>query len=116
MTVFFIELGPELRVNQLSPKYWREMSRKQGVSAAEKKKRILGLFHQSCDFYNLKEIEKLGVKAGVVEQSIKGVVEELVCFLSFFLFSLLDFRAINANLLGCRRTGISRKGTIINDI
>lgn len=53
------------------------MSRK-GVSAEEKRKRIESIFHESGEFYQLKDIEKLGPKRGVVAQSVKDVLMSLV--------------------------------------
>ncbi|KAI7871138.1 meiotic nuclear division protein 1 [Spinellus fusiger] len=53
------------------------MSRK-GVSAEEKRKRLEALFHESGDFYQLKEVEKLGTKKGIVSQAIKDVLQSLV--------------------------------------
>ena len=40
------------------------MGRK-GVSLQEKRERILHIYHESKEVFNLKEIEKLGAKAGV---------------------------------------------------
>ncbi|KAI9281017.1 meiotic nuclear division protein 1 [Sporodiniella umbellata] len=53
------------------------MSRK-GVSADEKRKRIQKIFHESGEFFQLKDIEKLGAKRGVVSQSVKDVLMSLV--------------------------------------
>ncbi|KAI9273894.1 meiotic nuclear division protein 1 [Helicostylum pulchrum] len=53
------------------------MSRK-GVSADEKRKRIESIFHETGEFYQLKDIEKLGPKRGVVSQSVKEVLTSLV--------------------------------------
>ncbi|TMW62822.1 hypothetical protein Poli38472_005440 [Pythium oligandrum] len=52
--------------------------RKKGVSLEEKRERILKIYHESKDVYNIKEIEKLGAKAGVVLQTIKDVNQALV--------------------------------------
>ncbi|KDO16624.1 hypothetical protein SPRG_17873 [Saprolegnia parasitica CBS 223.65] len=52
--------------------------RKKGVSLDEKRDRILKLYHESLDVFNLKEVEKLGSKAGVVLQTIKDVNQALV--------------------------------------
>ncbi|OQR88548.1 meiotic nuclear division protein [Thraustotheca clavata] len=52
--------------------------RKKGVSLDEKRERILKIYHESLDVFNLKEIEKLGSKAGVVLQTIKDVNQALV--------------------------------------
>lgn len=40
------------------------MGRK-GVSLQEKRERILHIYHESKEVFNLKEVEKLGSKAGV---------------------------------------------------
>ncbi|KAJ0410445.1 hypothetical protein P43SY_002777 [Pythium insidiosum] len=52
--------------------------RKKGVSLEEKRERILKIYHESKEVYNLKEIEKLGAKAGVVLQTVKDVNQALV--------------------------------------
>lgn len=39
--------------------------RKKGVSMEEKRARILHIYHDSKDVFNLKEVEKIGAKAGV---------------------------------------------------
>ncbi|KAJ0412905.1 hypothetical protein ATCC90586_002535 [Pythium insidiosum] len=44
----------------------------------EKRERILKIYHESKEVYNLKEIEKLGAKAGVVLQTVKDVNQALV--------------------------------------
>ncbi|KAI9229145.1 MAG: meiotic nuclear divisions 1 [Piptocephalis tieghemiana] len=50
-----------------------------GVSAAEKKTRLLALFHESKDVYQLKDLEKIAPKAkGIVQQSVKDVLQQLV--------------------------------------
>ncbi|TFK20963.1 meiotic nuclear division protein 1 [Coprinopsis marcescibilis] len=50
-----------------------------GVSAEEKRVRLLEIFHESKDFYQLKELEKLGPKLkGIVSQSVKEVLQGLV--------------------------------------
>ncbi|KAI8641927.1 meiotic nuclear division protein 1 [Parasitella parasitica] len=48
------------------------------LSVDEKRKRIESLFHESGEFYQLKDIEKLGVKKGVTSQSIKDILMSLV--------------------------------------
>lgn len=55
--------------------------RKKGVSMEEKRERILHIYHDSKDVFNLKEVEKIGAKAGV------GMcLHTLVCaLLAFFL-------------------------------
>ncbi|KAF0742387.1 hypothetical protein Ae201684_002661 [Aphanomyces euteiches] len=52
--------------------------RKKGVSLDEKRERILKIYHENLEVYNLKEVEKLGSKAGVVLQTIKDVNQALV--------------------------------------
>ncbi|XP_045451362.1 meiotic nuclear division protein 1 homolog [Melitaea cinxia] len=55
------------------------MSKKRGLSADEKKIRMLEIFHQSKDFYQLKELEKIAPKEkGITMQSVKEVVQSLV--------------------------------------
>jgi hypothetical protein len=41
------------------------MSKRKGVTLEEKRVRILKIYHDSKDVFNLKEVEKLGAKAGV---------------------------------------------------
>ncbi|RHY64472.1 hypothetical protein DYB30_000514 [Aphanomyces astaci] len=63
----------------LAPVALRHMSkRKKGVSLDEKRERILKIYHDNLEVYNLKEVEKLGSKAGVVLQTIKDVNQALV--------------------------------------
>ncbi|XP_013189712.2 meiotic nuclear division protein 1 homolog [Amyelois transitella] len=55
------------------------MSKKRGLSADEKKTRMLEIFHQSKDFFQLKELEKIAPKEkGITVQSVKEVVQSLV--------------------------------------
>uniref|UniRef100_A0A7S2XYC3 Meiotic nuclear division protein 1 homolog n=1 Tax=Fibrocapsa japonica TaxID=94617 RepID=A0A7S2XYC3_9STRA len=55
------------------------MSKKRkGLSLEEKRQRILGIYHSSGEVYNLKEIEKIASKAGVVLQTIKDVNQSLI--------------------------------------
>ncbi|CEG67239.1 hypothetical protein RMATCC62417_03700 [Rhizopus microsporus] len=49
-----------------------------GLSLDEKRKRIQKIFHESGEFYQLKDIEKIGPKKGVVAQSVKDVLMSLV--------------------------------------
>ncbi|KAI0087994.1 meiotic nuclear division protein 1 [Irpex rosettiformis] len=50
-----------------------------GLSAEEKRVRLLEIFHETKDFYQLKELEKLGPKMkGIVSQSVKEVLQSLV--------------------------------------
>ncbi|KDR18233.1 meiotic nuclear division protein 1 homolog [Zootermopsis nevadensis] len=55
------------------------MSKQKGVSAEEKRKRMLQIFHEKKEFFQLKELEKIAPKEkGIVEQSVKDVVQSLV--------------------------------------
>ncbi|KAJ3896278.1 meiotic nuclear division protein 1, partial [Lentinula edodes] len=50
-----------------------------GLSADEKRVKLLEIFHETKDFYQLKELEKLGPKLkGIVSQSVKEVLQSLV--------------------------------------
>ncbi|CAH0485231.1 unnamed protein product [Peronospora farinosa] len=51
---------------------------RKGVSLEEKRERLLRIYHESKEVFNLKEIEKLGSKAGVVLQTVKDVNQALV--------------------------------------
>ncbi|OWZ14522.1 Dephospho-CoA kinase [Phytophthora megakarya] len=44
----------------------------------EKRERILHIYHESKEVFNLKEMEKLGSKAGIVLQTVKDVNQALV--------------------------------------
>ncbi|XP_071446960.1 meiotic nuclear division protein 1 homolog [Hetaerina americana] len=55
------------------------MSKRKGLSVEEKKKKMLEIFHESLDFYQLKELEKIAPKQkGVIAQSVKDVIQSLV--------------------------------------
>jgi len=55
------------------------MSKRKGVSAEEKRTRMLDLLYERRDFFQLKELERLGPKEkGVVSQSVKEVIQSLV--------------------------------------
>ncbi|WOK97924.1 meiotic nuclear division protein [Canna indica] len=54
------------------------MSKKRGLSLEEKREQMLQIFYESQDFFLLKELEKLGLKKGVISQSVKDVVQSLV--------------------------------------
>eukprot|EP00753_Platysulcus_tardus_P005158 PLAT12948.1.p1 GENE.PLAT12948.1~~PLAT12948.1.p1 ORF type:complete len:213 (+),score=102.00 PLAT12948.1:27-641(+) len=54
------------------------MSRRKGVSFDEKRRRLLSIMFEGKTVFNLKELEKLGGKAGVVPQSVKDVVGTLL--------------------------------------
>ena len=51
---------------------------KKGLSLEEKRKRILDIYYEKKEVFNLKEIEKIGAKRGVVFQAIKDVNQSLV--------------------------------------
>ncbi|KAI9237640.1 hypothetical protein MVEG_02213 [Podila verticillata NRRL 6337] len=54
------------------------MSRK-GLSAADKRTKLLELFHESGTFHKLQELEKTAPKLkGIVQQSVKDVLQSLV--------------------------------------
>lgn len=55
------------------------MSKKKGVSAEEKRIRMLDIFYDKKDVFQLKELEKIAPKEkGIVVQSVKDVVQSLV--------------------------------------
>ncbi|KAM3567677.1 hypothetical protein VYU27_010183 [Nannochloropsis oceanica] len=55
------------------------MSKRKGMSLEEKRATILNIYHTGPGLvYNLKEIENLASKLGVVSQSIKDVNQGLV--------------------------------------
>lgn len=49
-----------------------------GVSAAEKKDRMVGMFHKDCEVFTKKEVDKHASKAGIVSGAVEGVLKELV--------------------------------------
>ncbi|OWT35569.1 hypothetical protein C347_00092 [Cryptococcus neoformans AD2-60a] len=52
---------------------------KRGLSMEEKKTKMLEIFHESAEFYSLKELEKIAPKSkGIVVQSVKEVLDDLV--------------------------------------
>jgi len=55
------------------------MSKKRGMSIAEKREVMLDILHSANAPFLLKELEKLGAKRGVVEQTVKGAADWLVC-------------------------------------
>ncbi|KAJ3557261.1 hypothetical protein NM688_g1566 [Phlebia brevispora] len=56
-----------------------DRSAPRGLSAEEKRTRLLEIFHETKDFYQLKELEKLGPKMkGIVSPSVKEVLQSLV--------------------------------------
>ncbi|KAG8276967.1 meiotic nuclear division protein 1 homolog [Homalodisca vitripennis] len=55
------------------------MSKRKGVSADEKRTRMLNLFYEKKEFFSLKELEKIAPKEkGIIAQSVKEVVQSLV--------------------------------------
>lgn len=55
------------------------MSKKKGLSNEEKCKKVLEIFTESQDVYNLKDIERIAPKSkGVISQSVKDVLNQLV--------------------------------------
>jgi len=53
--------------------------KKKALSFDEKRERLLNIFHEKKEVFNLKELEKLGAKAGIVLQTVKDVLDSLVC-------------------------------------
>ena len=54
------------------------MSKKRGLSLEDKRNVILSIYHDNKEPYNLKEIESIGSRMGVVQQTIKDVNQSLV--------------------------------------
>lgn len=55
------------------------MSRRKGLSHEEKRQKMMELFYERKDFFQLRELEKLGPKEkGVISQAVKDVVQSLV--------------------------------------
>lgn len=55
------------------------MSKKKPLSFAEKREKVLQIFHGNKEFYQLKDIEKIATsQKGVVEKSVKEVLISLV--------------------------------------
>lgn len=52
--------------------------KKKGMTLDEKRSTILGIVSTSGDVFNLKDLEKIGAKNGVVEKTVKDVVQSLV--------------------------------------
>ena len=74
---------------------------KKGLSLEEKRQRILGIYYEKKEVFNLKEIEKLGAKRGVVFQSIGTTSIESLIVQNFAGVRL----SFNASQFGA--TGIS---------
>ncbi|PIO56585.1 Mnd1 family protein, partial [Teladorsagia circumcincta] len=54
-------------------------SRKKGLSLEEKRAKMLELFYESQEFFQMKELEKIAPKQkGVIAQSVKEVTQSLV--------------------------------------
>ena len=55
------------------------MSRKRGLSADEKRTKMLEILYEKKDFFLLKELEKIAPKEkGIISQSVKDVLQSLV--------------------------------------
>lgn len=55
------------------------MSKKRGVSAEEKRTRLLEVFHEKKEFFQLKELEKIAPKEkGITAASVKETLQRLV--------------------------------------
>ncbi|XP_061395309.1 meiotic nuclear division protein 1 homolog [Musca vetustissima] len=55
------------------------MSKRKPLSAEEKQTKLLELFHETNDVFQLKDLERIAPKEkGVVMQSVKGILQELV--------------------------------------
>ncbi|KAJ3110335.1 hypothetical protein HDU96_006719 [Phlyctochytrium bullatum] len=53
--------------------------KRRALSADEKKRRLLELFHESLDFWTLKDLEKAATKdKGIVSNTVKEILEMLV--------------------------------------
>jgi len=52
--------------------------KRKGLSIDEKKRVILGIYHERKEPFNLKEIENHGSKKGVVQQTIKDINQSLI--------------------------------------
>jgi len=48
------------------------------LSVEEKRVKLLEIFHETKDFFTLKELERLAAKRGVVSQTVKDVLQTLV--------------------------------------
>lgn len=55
------------------------MSKRKGVSAEEKRIRMLQIFYEKKEFFQLKDLEKIAPnEKGIVVQSVKDVLQQLV--------------------------------------
>ncbi|KIH52548.1 hypothetical protein ANCDUO_17350, partial [Ancylostoma duodenale] len=56
-----------------------QAARKKGLSLEEKRAKMLELFYESKEFFQMKELEKIAPKKkGVISQSVKEVTQSLV--------------------------------------
>lgn len=51
---------------------------KKGVSAAEKRQKMIDMFQAESAVYTKKEVEKLAPKTGIVSGAVEGVLKELI--------------------------------------
>ena len=51
--------------------------KKKPLSFEEKRIRLLSVFHESKEVFNIHELEKIGPKKGIVFQSVKEVLQSL---------------------------------------
>jgi len=51
---------------------------KKGVTAAEKRQKMIEMFQGECSVYTKKEVEKLAPKTGIVSGAVEGVLKELI--------------------------------------
>jgi hypothetical protein len=54
------------------------IGKRKGLSFEEKRDRILKIYYRLREPLNLKEIEKLGPRAGVIPQAVKEVNQSLI--------------------------------------
>lgn len=55
------------------------MQGKKGVSADEKKQRMLSMFHGSRAVFAMKDVEREAGRLGIISNAVKDVLKELVC-------------------------------------
>lgn len=54
------------------------MSKNKVLSRDEKRSRLLKIFHEGQEFYQLKELEKLGKEKGLIQNQVKEILEALI--------------------------------------
>lgn len=54
------------------------MSKSKILSRDEKRARLLEIFHESQEFYQLKDLEKLSKAKGLIQNQVKTILETLV--------------------------------------